>query len=408
MLYLSLLTSLLDISKQPATTLPLPVSALYSTHVLPNRPAHWPPRDPKGKRVARLPQHLVSSDDEERQVDAEGTDVRHSTAKKLAKWLKVAEKNELLKTKDVKGKDTVVTSINTRHPDIKALVPYLTLARIQQDVNNAAGPESSTVAQGTASSSAGQEVKTIVVIERFWRPAAAAVQLFQEMGWRASELLSRPVIKAYLLDYIAHKELVDPRNQALVRVQDPLLTHALYPKMPLNQIPAALRREEMLERLLSTSCQEFHRTSRLLPERAARVLQVNTKGSLAPESGGGTKAAADDVVEADAAAGEQVGPMSKGAAQAVKIEVRTRQGRKVITLITSLEVYGIDAEAFAGELMRIVGAAASSSKLPSSSAKYPKYEIFVQGDQRKTILELLEAQHGLNERFVQVHDMTKK
>lgn len=119
-LYLSLLTSLAPLAKKQASLLPLPLSALYSTYILPNRAAHWPPRDRKGQRAASISPsllHLSSDCNDEITVDPEASDIRHSTFKKLTKWIKVAEKNDLIKTKETKGKDTTVVSINSSHKE---------------------------------------------------------------------------------------------------------------------------------------------------------------------------------------------------------------------------------------------------------------------------------------------------
>lgn len=118
MMYLALLQSLAILSKQ-ANQLPIPLSSLYSSQILPNRPAHWPPREAKGRKTSRLLHYLVVVDGEdiERTVNADTIDIKHTSAKKLAKWIKVAEKAELLKCEEVKGKDTVVTRVNSFHKE---------------------------------------------------------------------------------------------------------------------------------------------------------------------------------------------------------------------------------------------------------------------------------------------------
>lgn len=167
------------------------------------------------------------------------------------------------------------------------------------------------------------------------------------MGASTSEPLSLPVIRDRLLDYMSAHSLIDPRNQAQIRLNEPILVHALYPRAQLHEIPASLSRSEMVDRLLATSCVEYHRTSRLFPSKAAAVIQLNTKGKAAAKEA--TDAIAED---------EFIGAIVKGAARPINIEIKTRQGRKVVSLITGLEVYGIDSEVFAHDLMKL-GASAS-------------------------------------------------
>ncbi|UZJ52956.1 hypothetical protein CBS101457_002276 [Exobasidium rhododendri] len=394
LMHLSLLQSLAAINKQ-ANVLPMPVSSLYSAHVLPNRPAHWPPRDGKGRSKSRLARHLLASSEEdndvERSVNADTVDVKGTSARKLVKWIKNAEKSEILKCKEVKGKDTVITHINSSHADFDALAPYYTIAQAQQNPTN--------VDADHDLKSSVAAPKTTVVIEKFWRASASSVKLFQEMGASTSEPLSQPVIRGRLSDYIASHRLVDANSQAYIRLEDPILVHALYPKAQLHEIPPLMTRQELIDRLLTTSCVEFHRSSRLESNRAAVVQQLNTKGQSV--NGGDSSAHLEPLLE-----NEFVGQVTKGIAKLVTIEIKTRQGRKVVTLITALEVYGMDPHVLAHDLMK-VGASASATALPSSTPKNPKYEVFVQGDQRKAVYDFVER-HGLDRRFVQVQDSTKK
>lgn len=68
----------------PSGLLPLPASQLYSAHILPNRPAYIPP--------ARRDDVVIAK----------------SEWKKLAKWMKEASKDGIIKTKETKG-EVVVT-----------------------------------------------------------------------------------------------------------------------------------------------------------------------------------------------------------------------------------------------------------------------------------------------------------
>lgn len=147
------------------------------------------------------------------------------------------------------------------------------------------------------------------------------------------------------MNYIEEVNLVDPNNQAMIRIADPHLTHSLFPKVPLDKIPALMRRNDILNQLLSSTCQEYHRTSRLSPKNAERVLQMNGKGGELEI----------DLEDSE----ESLGKITRGAAQSVVVEIRTRQGRKNVSLVTGLEVYGIEAEAFSQDLMRVVGASGS-------------------------------------------------
>lgn len=50
----------------------------------------------------------------------------------------------------------------------------------------------------------------------------------------------------------------------------------------------------------------------------------------------------------------------KGALQPINLSVKTRQGRKVVTIITGVEAFGVNATEFAEELRRVCAGSASS------------------------------------------------
>lgn len=82
-----------------SATFPLPASLLYSSHILPSRPASGP---------------------------GATAEVKKGSFKKLDRLVKAAAKKGWLATKEVKG-EVVVVGVNAAHPDVEALRPYRTL-----------------------------------------------------------------------------------------------------------------------------------------------------------------------------------------------------------------------------------------------------------------------------------------
>lgn len=85
-----------DVAKE---LLPMNASTLYSSYVLPNRA--------RGR--------------------AAEADIKRSSWKKLAKWLKVLEKQDLIKCKEVRGGELILLSINRTHPEYDASMISLVL-----------------------------------------------------------------------------------------------------------------------------------------------------------------------------------------------------------------------------------------------------------------------------------------
>jgi translation initiation factor 2D len=101
-------SSLIQAVKElPPGLLPITASTLYSTHILPSRPSYMDATTP--------------------------VDIKHSTFKTLAHFLKASAQEGLIKTKDQKG-DVVITHIFLDHPDIVAHAPFHTMAAAAKKV----------------------------------------------------------------------------------------------------------------------------------------------------------------------------------------------------------------------------------------------------------------------------------
>lgn len=104
----------------------------------------------------------------------------------------------------------------------------------------------------------------------------------------------------------------------------------------------------------------MHRVSRLLPVHVAAVNKGATFGATAGEK------AMEMELDGEV---EEVGPVRRGLCAAVKVEIKQRQGRKTVTLVTGLENFGVDPKEVGGELMRSVGASASGECACASRAE---------------------------------------
>lgn len=97
----------------------------------------------------------------------------------------------------------------------------------------------------------------------------------------------------------------------------------------------------------------------------------------------------------------------KGALQPITMAVKTRQGRKTVTIITGLETFGLDVDDFAEELRKRCAGSASVQPLNGASPKLNLKEIMVQGPQVKIITEAL-VEKGIPKRWIREVDGGKK
>lgn len=131
--YVALLSALQELTAIPSThtglvpPFPTSSSSFYSSHILPHRPAHWPPRPVKGKRAKQakgkgLPGlfkgefdsllHQSDRDVGSGELVADAVVVAKSSSKKFTKWIKSVNRGgqggELLRLKEGKGEVTII------------------------------------------------------------------------------------------------------------------------------------------------------------------------------------------------------------------------------------------------------------------------------------------------------------
>ncbi|KAL9932885.1 hypothetical protein V8E36_008140 [Tilletia maclaganii] len=435
-LRLALLNALASHNAESASKLlPLPASSLYSAHVLPNRPSHLPPRIGKGKGSSRsvwegyeawksrtsVNVAFDSEYGEEVSVAAEDADVKRSTAKQLKKWIKACEKDGLLKTKEVRGELTVM-ELNVTHSELQPWVPLWTIA--DESAKAASAGETRTAAESAAGSAAKKassapERMGVLVQTFFSTKAENTRELFESIGLQPQSFQSASSLRAALLEYVAKRSLAHPTDQALVRVgDDPVLAAVLRSSEPGNatkkkgeskNAPAApaaaapplkpLRREEISKRV-QESLLEYHRLCLVRNSTAHTILSHQTRSDPTSSELVNSRPFRSSLTE-----DEQIGAMVKGKPTPISVSIKQRQGRKLVTLISGLEPFGVDPKLLATELAREVGAATSVTALPSSTPKKPRVEVLVQGDMRKPLFKYLEEEAGIDvARLVSIKD----
>ncbi len=93
------------------------------------------------------------------------------------------------------------------------------------------------------------------------------------------------------------------------------------------------------------------------------------------------------------------GVVKKGALNPITIMVKTRQGRKQVTLVAGLEAFGIDPDDFADDLRRRCAGSTSVQPLTGASPKLNLKEVMVQGAQGKAVTEAL-TERGVPRRWI--------
>lgn len=325
----ALLQAMKTLSSSQTSAFPMPASTFYSTYILPSRPAQSPSRQSVSTPI----------------------DIKHSSHKSLAYFLKSVEKQGLLKLKEIKS-ELMVFSIATSHADVVAHRQYLSLKDVALRNEK----------RGKREQEERSRVKELEVIE-LWKPHLQSLNFFADAGFDTSALYTYTEIKNVLDKYITDRQLVNTHDQSYINVgADELLqTTICKSDNPANM--EFFKREQLIERL-SDKMQSWYKTC---VEGRDPVLK---KGQIKP----------------------------------ISVVVKVRQGRKAMTLITGFEPFLLEAVTLAEELKTRCASSTSVSPVPGKSSGM---EVLVQGRQIKEVTEFLVSQ-GIPKRWIHAEGNGKK
>ncbi|KAG9322093.1 hypothetical protein KVV02_005577 [Mortierella alpina] len=302
--------------------LPMNASTLYSSYILPNRA--------RGR--------------------AAEADIKKSSWKKLAKWLKVVEKQDLIKCKDIKG-ELFLLGVNWNHAQLKAFGGHKT---VEQQAARQAKAEAE-------SSQASTDEKVLEVLEAY-RPNSNSADLFESTGRSKDGYYTLTELRSLLAAYFKEKQLADPKNQRIIRL-DGVLRGALGKKgEQVDRVP----RDQTSDRLVGNMVLHHY---------------IGYKG--------------------------QQPRFVKGGVKPIQITQEIRTGRKTVTKVSGLEHFMVDVDAFAHELQVLCAGSVAITPLVGASPKLNLREVMVQGPQVKNVTEVLQ-ERGVPKKFIEILDKTAK
>ncbi|KAI9803991.1 MAG: hypothetical protein M1833_000272 [Piccolia ochrophora] len=320
---------------------PLSSSFIISNLVLPFLPAHTPGQ-------------------------AASLQIKKTSWKNAKKFIKHLEKEQLLKSKDRSGGETVVLDVDYEDRAVIEFVPYR-LPKKGSTSNDTTKVASQTPGTEASADSSGKHLKRIGL----YRPKEKLAPIFKSAHsgtkdfYLASEL--RPIITAY----IESESLVTTNNKRLVKL-DPVLANAVFDTKSAADrevlAKGTVPRDALIDRVIQ-ACSPFW----------AVLRGDETKDDVKPRS---------------------------GSAPPIKILLETRSGNKTVTKVSGLETYYINPQPLAEELQKTCASSTSVNQLVGSSPKDPVMEILVQGPQTQVVIKALEKR-GVNRQWIDVVDKTK-
>ncbi|XP_023550339.1 eukaryotic translation initiation factor 2D [Cucurbita pepo subsp. pepo] len=299
---------------------PLPGSTLWSNHVLPCRPP--------GMTL----------------------DIKKSSYKKLSKWLQAKSSTGLITVKEDKHKkETVLYSVNRKHPDYTSFKPEKPQVEKIDQIDNHAPKESSS--------------NKMLEVTEIYKPSVHVNPIFVAVGADTSKLYTAAEASDIVFKYV-EKEKLDKPTEKFKVVLDAILCDALF-KGAIKKgttYPTEIHKKDIGSTFIS----------RMQPHH------VVTRGS-------------ESVVR-------------KGALKTIQIMTERRQGNKKVTRLSGLETFLLDAEALASELQKKCACSTTVAELPGKKG----YEVLVQGGVIDDLARHLVEQYGIPKKYIEVLDKTRK
>ncbi|KAK3217147.1 hypothetical protein GRF29_1g2097367 [Pseudopithomyces chartarum] len=290
--------------------------------------------------------------------------IKKTSWKNIRKFVKYLDKQQIVKSKDQNGNETVIMDIDFTDRQVEAFVPY----RLpKKDAPTSSNTNGKSAAPPTAESSVGQKLKMVSLL----RPKEKLAPILNASKADPRGLYTAMELKQMLTVYIEAEKLVSEKNKRLIKI-NPQLADALLGSSAADNAALAsgtIPRDALAERMVAATS-PFH-----------TILREN-----------------DDISDSKPRA---------GAPPKIQILIETRSGNKTVTKVSGVEPYHIAPQPLADELRKTCAGSTSVDRLQGSSPKNPVMEVMVQGPQKDAIIKALEKR-GVSKNWIEVVDKTKK
>jgi translation initiation factor 2D len=290
--------------------------------------------------------------------------IKKTSWKNIRKFIKYLDKQQIIKSKDQNGNETVLMDIDWSDRRVEAFVPY----RLpKKEAPASSGTNGKLAAPSSAESSMGQKLKLVSLL----RPKEKLAPIFHATKADPRGLYTPAELKQVLIAYIESENLVSEKNKRLIKI-NPQLADALLGSSAADNAAlasGAIPRDALADRMVAAAS-PFH-----------AILRNN-----------------EDVAESKPKA---------GAPPKIQILMETRSGNKTVTKVSGVEPYHIAPQPLADELRKTCAGSTSVDRLQGSSPKNPVMEVMVQGPQKDAVIKALEKR-GVNKNWIEIVDKTKK
>lgn len=297
-------------------------------------------------------------------ADAATYQIKKTSWKNVKKFIKALDKQNLIKSKDRNGGETVILDADFEDRAVLEFVPY----RLPKKAKAPEASEAQTLDISAKDSSVGQKLKGI----QLYQPRSNLLPLFAPANANTRASYMPVEIQSVLDTYLKSENIfsVGPKSRMI--------------QVNLFLANAVFGSESKIDQSVLQNGQASYEA--LL----ARVLDSCSKHYVIIRN---------DETREDHKLGTGVLPK-------IKVTLETRSGNKTATKISGVEAFRIQPTQLADELKRTCSSSTSVIPLQGASPKNMVMEIMVQGPQKSAVMTALERR-GVRKDWVEFLDKTK-
>ncbi|KAL3233078.1 Translation machinery-associated protein 64 [Nakaseomyces bracarensis] len=272
--------------------------------------------------------------------------IKKSSWKKTAKFLKHFEKEGFLKLKG-KGDDLTIVSTNKSKDELKNFLPY--------PIIGTQSSTSSSTKEGSQKKTNGNNTPGIEIVS-LYKPVNLGKELAMLAKLPSQPFYTEMEVKECVNNYIASKNMVDNKDKKMLVLDDLLMAMVYKKKEDQATKDRRVSRASILEPILKNN---FNKNYHLYRKTQKNEHLALTKTPL------------------------------KGDPPRVKIVTEMKIGRKVVTKISNFEVFKIDPEDFAADIRKKCSGSTTIGEVTAGGKKTA--EVQVQGPHGPLIMEYLNS-----------------
>jgi translation initiation factor 2D len=288
--------------------------------------------------------------------------IKKTSWKNIKKFIKSLDKEQIIKSKENSGHETVILDIDFDDSAILDFKPY----RLPKKEAATGSSQARDEKGADGDDSVGQKLQVV----SYFKPTTKLQPLFSAT---TKQLFTPPEVRELITSYLESENLISETNKRLVKL-DPTLANAVFDgsgsldKEVLGK--GSVPRDALIDRVLHAMASSY-----AIVRNEADPSTIKAKSGAPPK---------------------------------VHIALETRSGNKTVTKVSGLEAYFVNPKLLADELRKVCAGSTSVEPLAGAAKKHekPVEEVMVQGPQKDAVIKALEKR-GVDNRWIETVDKTK-